>query len=187
MTISAYAAPSAKLQFTDSSGNFLAGGKLYTYSAGTTTKATTYQDAGEVTPNVNPIILDAEGRCTIFLPQGVFFKFTLAPATDTDPPTNPIWTVDNVGIPAIGPAFAVDTGSAGAIVVASPFIPAVAQGATVMVLTANASANGVTVNVNTTGAVALKDKAGNPMTTASYATNQMMILAMDGTFWRTLF
>jgi len=49
------------LQFFDDSGNPLAGGKIFTYAAGTTTPLATYTDASGSTPATNPIILDAGG------------------------------------------------------------------------------------------------------------------------------
>lgn len=52
----------------DRLGKPLAGGKLFTYAAGTTTPQSAFQDTGLVLPLSNPIILDAGGR----LPQ-LFF------------------------------------------------------------------------------------------------------------------
>jgi hypothetical protein len=88
-------APLVKQQFNQN-GIPLAGGKLFVYNAGTTTKALTYTDATGDTPNTNPIILDANGQCGVWLLPTLAYKFILSPATDTDPPTNPFWTVDNV-------------------------------------------------------------------------------------------
>lgn len=45
----------------------LAGGKLYTYWAGTTTNKKTYQDEGQVATNTNPVILDANGEADVYL------------------------------------------------------------------------------------------------------------------------
>ena len=91
--------PCPKLSFSDSNGNPLSGGKLFTYAAGTTTKQTTYTDSTGSTPNTNPIILDSRGECSIWLTPTLGYKFTLSNATDTDPPTNPIWTQDNLAGP----------------------------------------------------------------------------------------
>ena len=44
----------------------LAGGFVYTYVPGGTTPKTTWQDAGETTPNTNPIVLDAAGSCLLY-------------------------------------------------------------------------------------------------------------------------
>ena len=88
--------PSPKLRFEDGNGNPLSGGKLFTYQAGTTTKQTTYTDQTGGTPNANPIILDSRGEANVWLTPGQAYKFVLSPSTDTDPPTNPIYTVDQL-------------------------------------------------------------------------------------------
>src|SRR5262245_1011371 len=94
--MSALLTANAKQQFFDNNGSPLVGGKLFTYSAGTTTKATTYVNAAGITPNSNPIVLDYRGECDLWVPPNVGYKYVLAPANDTDPPTRPIWTVDNI-------------------------------------------------------------------------------------------
>ena len=54
----------------------LAGGLMYTYKAGTTDPATTYSDdAG--TPNTNPIQLDSDGQCDLFLDDAVSYRIIL--------------------------------------------------------------------------------------------------------------
>lgn len=65
----------------DNNGAILSGGKLYTYEAGTSTPKVTYTDAGEGTPNDNPIILDAYGEADIWLGQGAY-KFVLYDKND---------------------------------------------------------------------------------------------------------
>jgi len=70
--------------------------RLFTYAAGTANKLATYTDAGGGTPNTNPIILDSNGSCNLWLTQGSAYKFVLAPPTDTDPPTNAVWTRDQI-------------------------------------------------------------------------------------------
>jgi len=82
--------PNAKQQFFDANGNPLAGGKLYSYLAGTTTPAVTYVDSAGVTTNTNPIILDSRGEANVWL-GSTALKFKLTSATDVE-----IWTVDNV-------------------------------------------------------------------------------------------
>lgn len=78
--------------YTTSSGAPLVGGKIYTYSAGTTTPLATYTDATGATPATNPIVLDANGRS----PYGAIwgsgsYKFVLKDSTDAT-----IQTDDNV-------------------------------------------------------------------------------------------
>lgn len=76
-------------QFFDSNGNPLAGGKVFTYLAGTSTPQASYTDASGATPNANPVILDSAGRAQIWL-QG-FYKITV-----TDALNNLISTADNI-------------------------------------------------------------------------------------------
>ena len=68
------------------------GGKVYTYAAGTSTPQATYQSDG-VTPNTNPIILDANGACDMQLGTGLAYKINL-----TDAAGNQIsgWPLDNI-------------------------------------------------------------------------------------------
>lgn len=80
-------------QFFTNQGVILAGGKINTYVAGTTTPQATYTDSTQVTPNANPIILDSTGRPTqeIWLTGGINYKFIL-----TDSSNVTIGTWDNL-------------------------------------------------------------------------------------------
>ena len=73
-------------QFFDNSGQVLTGGKLYTYLAGTTTPAITYTTNLGVSPNSNPIVLNAAGRVAdsgeIWLTDGINYKFVLKDSND---------------------------------------------------------------------------------------------------------
>lgn len=85
-------------KFFANNGRPLDGGLLFTYAAGTSTKIATYTDSGGLSSNTNPIVLDFRGECRIWIDPSLTYKFVLAPPGDTDPPTNPIWTVDNISI-----------------------------------------------------------------------------------------
>jgi hypothetical protein len=72
-------------QFFDNNGNPLSGGKLFSYSAGTTTPAATFTSSLGTTAHTNPIILDAGGRVPggeIWLTDGVIYKFVLQTSTN---------------------------------------------------------------------------------------------------------
>lgn len=85
-------------QFFDDSGVPLAGGKLYTYAAGSTTPLATYTSNTGLVANTNPIVLDAAGRTPseVWLTINLNYKFILKTSTDTT-----IWTADDIaGVPS---------------------------------------------------------------------------------------
>jgi hypothetical protein len=71
-------------QFFSNDGLPLAGGKLQTFQAGSTTPLATYTDSSGLVANTNPIILGTSGRPpeTIWLSDGFFYKFVLSDAND---------------------------------------------------------------------------------------------------------
>ena len=76
-------------QFLGDDGTPLAGGKIYTCDAGTSNPRETFQDADEVAPHTNPVILDAAGRAVIFWSGS--YKVIIKDSND-----NTIETIDNV-------------------------------------------------------------------------------------------
>ena len=82
--------PNGKQAYFDSAGAPLAGGKLYTYAAGTSTPLATYSDQAGTTPNTNPVVLDARGEATIFW-GSAGYKVSLYDSADAL-----IWTQDNL-------------------------------------------------------------------------------------------
>ena len=81
-------------QFFDNSGVPLAGGKIYTYEAGTSTPLATYTSSSGNTAHTNPIVLDSAGR----VPGGEIwnalqlYKFVLKTSAEVL-----LATYDNVG------------------------------------------------------------------------------------------
>lgn len=69
--------PQFNQQFFDDDGTPLAGGFLHTYASGTLDDQVTYQDQGGVATNVNPIELDAAGRCDLWLDPSLEYDFVL--------------------------------------------------------------------------------------------------------------
>lgn len=101
--------PSPVQQFTDNNGAALVGGQLFLYQAGSTTKQAAFTDSSGNTALPNPVVLNSRGEvapsavgtsCGLWLDPTLAYKMVLAPANDTDPPTNPFWTIDNVVSPA---------------------------------------------------------------------------------------
>lgn len=99
-----YLNPLSGSQFVDANGAPYSGAKLFIYSAGSTSKVTTTKDQAGSSNHTNPIILSSKGeiadgsgnRQALWQPGGTTVKMVLAPSTDTDPPTSPYWTIDNV-------------------------------------------------------------------------------------------
>ena len=112
-------------QFFSNDGLPLAGGKLQTYQAGSTTPLATYTDSSGLIANTNPIILGTDGRppSTIWLLDGFFYKFILSTASDVV-----IQTYDNLyGIIGTAPAPATPTPT-GVIVLWSGSIGSIPSG-----------------------------------------------------------
>lgn len=84
-------------QLFNDNGDPLAGGKIYTYLAGSSTNAATYTTSIGNIAHSNPIILDGAGRVPtgeIWLTSGITYKFVVKDSAD-----NLIGTYDNlVGI-----------------------------------------------------------------------------------------
>jgi hypothetical protein len=81
-------------QLFDNNGNPLAGGKIFTYLAGTTTNTSTYTSSAGNIAHSNPIILDGAGRVPsgeIWLTDGITYKFVVQ-----DSANNLIGTYDNL-------------------------------------------------------------------------------------------
>ena len=93
MTVNLSLLGGAGWQFLDNNGSPLSGGLLYTYQAGTALAANTYTSASGVTPNSNPVVLNAAGRVQgeIWLTQGQAYKFVLKTSTGVT-----LGTYDNV-------------------------------------------------------------------------------------------
>jgi len=72
------------INFLGTTGQPLAGGKIYTYQAGSSTPLATYQDYNGLIPNANPIILGTDGRISgeIWFSAGYNYKLVLKDSND---------------------------------------------------------------------------------------------------------
>jgi len=116
----------------DANGAPLAAGTLTTYAPGTSTPKATYTDSSGLTPNANPVVLDANGEADIWLSGN--YKLVLK---NGDGATQ--WTVDNYpGLDGTTQAETTLTPTAGtAISTASALVP---QGARLKAVTARVTA-----------------------------------------------
>lgn len=174
-------------KFFDNNGQPLANGKLFTYKAATSAKLATYIDSTGGTPNTNPIILDYRGECRLWIDPTLAYQYVLAPSTDTDPPTNPFWSVDNITAFGTGVNFdstAIDTGSVNAITVAIPSISSPVAFTRIVVKVANTNTGATTISINggTAKAVTLHNIAA--LTGNELQANGIYIFIFDGAQWQ---
>lgn len=83
--------PVLRQRFFDANGNPLAGGKIYTYQAGTSTPQATYTDSTGATPNANPVVLDSNGYAPIWFNTAFSYKVIVKDSSDVT-----IFTEDNI-------------------------------------------------------------------------------------------
>ena len=86
----AYSFIGGKFREVDANGLPLAGGLLYTYAAGTLTPLATFTDAGGLSSNTNPVVLDSAGRADVFLGTAAY-RMILKTALGVT-----IWDEDNI-------------------------------------------------------------------------------------------
>lgn len=134
--------------FTDESGEPLAGGKVYSYEAGTSTAKTLYTDLGQTTAATNPVVLDAQGRALVF-GEGAY-KFVIKDADDVT-----LYTWDNLQyfFPELSAVYGgTSTGSSDDYAISpSPALTAYTDGLTVTFIANHASAGAATLNVSNLG------------------------------------
>jgi len=149
--------PVFKQKFFDNAGIPLNGGKLFSYLAGTSTKTATYSDAAGVSLNTNPIILNFRGEADVYIEPNKGYKFVLAPSTDTDPPTNPIWSLDNVRSSQLITLYGgVDSGVINAYVLTfTANFTAYTDGIVIYWIPSTTNGGASTINVNGLGPVAI--------------------------------
>lgn len=174
--------PTPVQRFYDNNGNPLVGGKLFTYVANSTTKQATFTDSTGGTPNSNPIILDYRGEARVWIPPNVAYKYVLAPSTDTDPPTNPIWSVDQLVNSQLLTLYGgIDTGSVNAYLL--NFVAnftAYVDGIVIYWIPSHTNSGGSTINVNGLGVVAITNQDGTALSSGQLQANQTAVIMFKG-------
>lgn len=160
----------------------LVGGKLFTYQAGTSTKLATYTDSTGGTPNANPIILNARGEAPVWIPPNVAYKYVLAPATDTDPPTNPIQTTDQITNAQLLTLYGgVDTGVVNAYVLTfSAQFTSYTDGIAIYWFPSHTNTGASTLNVNGIGVAAIVNQDLSALSANQLVANQLAFVIMKG-------
>lgn len=100
-------APYVKQQFFSNTGQFLVGGLLTTYQAGSTIPIATYNSTGAL--NTNPVVLNSRGEADIWLLPNVGYRFVLTDSAGNQIPGYPI---DNIFVSQLITLYGgVDTGN----------------------------------------------------------------------------
>lgn len=175
-------APLFRPQFFDANGDPLAGGKIYTYEAGTTTLLATYTDSTGVTPNANPIILDANGECNIWLDAEELYKIVIKDSSDVT-----IKTIDNVSNYAESPILlyrwgGTSGGTADALTLTPSATPTeYTTGMKFDFLASSTNTGAATVNVSSLGAKSIKSQAGAALSAGEIVTGGVYSITYNGT------
>jgi hypothetical protein len=182
--------PYAFFQEFDDQGDPLAGGKLYSYEAGTSTPKTTYSDSDGATPNANPVVFDSYGRANVWLGDGSY-KFILKDADD-----NTIYTVDNIGgdsAAAFGSTVSEISGNLSVTEVYANAVITATAAATLSLLPAATAGEGfyfVVKNAHASASVTLDPDLSETIDGAATVTigpGQSALVITNGTDWRTMF
>lgn len=176
-------APVAKAKFFDNNGRPAAGYKLFTYEAGTSTKLATYTDETTGMPNSNPVVLDFRGEANVWIPPNTAYKFVFAPPTDTDPPTAPIWTVDDIVDSQLVTLWGgVDTGIANAYVLNfTANFTSYTDGIVIYWIPSNTNTGASTINVNGLGPVPITNQDGSALYLGQLQANQVALIVYRST------
>lgn len=173
-------------QFFTNAGAILAGGKLYTYAAGTSTPLTTYTTKALSVQNANPIVLDSYGR----LPNGVFVEAgTSCKLILHDSAGNQLGpTFDNldaVGGSGAGSSSQFWGGTAGgtpnALTINPSGYTANTAGNVIQFIAASDNTGAVTLNVASLGNVNVQKQGSTALASGDIQANAVVCVVFDGT------
>jgi hypothetical protein len=176
----AYISPAGKFRAVDNNGNALVGGKVYTYSAGTTTPIQTFTDSTAITLNANPVILNSRGEADIWILPNTGYKFILQ-----DSNGNVIWTEDNIFLSQLLTLYGgVDTGSANNYVInfAGNFT-SLADGIYIIWFPSNANTSASVINVNGFGNVSILNPDGTNISAGQIVAGQPAYILYKAGNW----
>lgn len=157
--------------FRDSSGNSLAGGKVYCYEAGTSNLKALSNTPDGSTFHVNPLILDVRGAAEAW--GNGKYKFVIKDSSDVTQ-----YTWDNLDYSKSEDSnfyCGTSTGSSNAYVLTpSPAITSLEDGSVYTFIANHASSGAATVNISGLGAKSLVRADGTTAITTGDITSQML-------------
>ena len=168
-----------KARFFTASGAPLAGGKVYTYEAGTTTPKNTYVSYNG-SANTNPIILNSAGEANIWLDGN--YKIVLKDSADVTQ-----WTVDNVSSTVTTGSLYTTTGVVNAYLLnPSPTLTAYTSGVTYNVIFNISNTGPATINVSNLGTKNLVYPPSTPLSSGNLIAGVIYQIVYDGTNFQVL-
>jgi hypothetical protein len=178
-----FLAPAPVSKFFDNNGQPLAGGLVYTYSAGTNTPIATYKDSTGGSQNTNPIVLNSRGEASIWLLPNIGYKLNV---TDSAGNQLPGYPVDNIVYAALLSLFGgIDTGVANAYIInfSSP-VPANTNGQVIYWLPSNSNTGPSTINVNGAGPQPILNPNGTVLGANQILANQYVAIISINGIWQ---
>lgn len=137
---------------TDTSGNPLVGGKVYTYSAGTTSPIALFTTPDKTSQATNPIILDSSGKAQVYADGR--YKFVIKTSADAT-----LYTLDNLlyGFDDSSLLWGgLSTGAANAQAVTVPdILSGYSNGQRISFIAGFTNTDAATLNINELGAVSI--------------------------------
>lgn len=174
-------------QFFTNAGAILAGGKLYTYAAGTSTPLTTYTTKALSVQNANPIVLDSYGRLPngVFVEAGTSCKLILhdSAGNQLGPTFDNLDAVGGSGAAGSGAVFwgATAGGTPNAITLNPSGYAANSAGNTIYFIAASDNTGAVTLNVASLGAVNIQKQGTTALVAGDIQANAVICVVHDGT------
>lgn len=172
--------PVPKARFFDASGAPLAGGKVYTYVAGTTTPKVTYADSTAATQNTNPVILNSSGEADIWLDGN--YKISLHDANDVE-----IWTVDGVsGGSGISMQWLTVSGTDTIIGTPESAVNNYSTQQIFLFFAAATNTTSVTINISGLGAKTIRKGTGTNLDPGDIVAGGICAIYYDGTYFQLI-
>lgn len=171
---------------TDSNGDPLNAGLIYSYSAGTSTPKSLWQDNAQTSAHTNPAELDSQGKLLAFAEGN--YKFVIKSSAGAT-----LYTHDNLYFSSDDPGLiycGASTGSANAYAVSTTVgIGTSIPSGTRLRFQANFTCTGAsTLNVNSIGAVAIRTRrsSSTALGDSAIVSGEIVDVQYDGTFWRLM-
>lgn len=180
----------------DSNGLPLAGGRVFTYQAGTNIPLASYTDQSGTVANTNPVILDSTGSANIWLVGS--YKIDLRSSNNVQQPNFPVDNIQDIQTQiggAYGNVLNVWAGTSGGLanqlsLTPSPAITSLIVGQKLRFKVFQDNTGGATISTSGGADIAIRkvDNSGAlvALTAGDLKANDIAEVSYDGTYWQLL-